>query len=357
MKSEKMIKDFNFEMTSSNRKYKKTPGFCIVYLCLFSLFPEISFAQSKKNQQVFTDPALAGEDFRIQGEYSGIISGGFRRRRIGMQVVAQGDGKFKVVVFQGGLPADGFDGKHKYENQGVIEKYSNGLQSVILSGNGWTGTLFGDEITVSDAREGTLRGFLKKVKRQSLTMGAAPPQGATVLFDGKSMEHFTNAKTTPQGWLMAGAITKLPVKDFRLHLEFRLPFKPTARGQTRGNSGVYIQRRYEVQVLDSFGLKGVFNECGGLYKQRAPSLNMCLPPLSWQTYDIKFRAARFDAAGKKVKNAIITVRHNGVTIHKDYELTNKTGGGKQEGTEPFPIQLQDHGNPVVYRNIWIVNKE
>jgi hypothetical protein len=131
---------------------------------------------------------------------------------------------------------------------------------------------------------------------------------------------------------------------------------PLARGQARGNSGVYIQKRYEVQILDSFGLRGADNECGGLYKQRAPLLNMSFPPLIWQTYDIDFTAARFDAAGKKTANARITVRQNGVVIHDNIEITAKTGGGSVEGPDPLPIKLQDHGNLVHFRNIWIVRE-
>jgi hypothetical protein len=141
-----------------------------------------------------------------------------------------------------------------------------------------------------------------------------------------------------------------------MHLEFRTPYMPRARGQGRGNSGVYIQERYEVQVLDSFGLDGADNECGSLYKQRAPILNMSFPPLSWQTYDVDFTAPHFDATGKKTRNAHITVRHNGVIVQNDVEITSKTGAGAAEGPNPRPIKLQDHGNPVHFRNIWIVEK-
>jgi len=131
---------------------------------------------------------------------------------------------------------------------------------------------------------------------------------------------------------------------------------PMSTGQARGNSGVYVQSRYEVQVLDSFGLEGKNNECGGIYSIAEPVVNMCLPPLSWQTYDFDFTAARYNVAGEKIKNAGITVRHNGVVIHDDIELTHGTPGRHPEDPGPEALFMQDHGNPVVYRNIWIVEK-
>jgi hypothetical protein len=198
-------------------------------------------------------------------------------------------------------------------------------------------------------------GRLAKINRISPTMGQPPPPGATVLFDGRPNELLPNAKLTEEGLLLAGVLTKIPVDAFRLHLEFRTPFMPAARGQARGNSGVYIQQRYEVQILDSFGLEGVENECGGLYRQQRPDVNMCLPPLAWQTYDIWFTPPRFAEDGAtKLANARITVLHNGVPIHAHREITAKTGGGKPEAPQPLPINLQDHGNPVAFRNIWLV---
>jgi hypothetical protein len=121
---------------------------------------------------------------------------------------------------------------------------------------------------------------------------------------------------------------------------------------------VYVQDRYEVQVLDSFGLKGENNECGGIYTVAKPKVNMCLPPLTWQTYDIEFERATFDNDGRKTKPAVITVRHNGVLIHDHVEVPKATASaGRPEGPEPGPIQLQNHGNPVVFKNIWVVEKK
>jgi hypothetical protein len=141
--------------------------------------------------------------------------------------------------------------------------------------------------------------------------------------------------------------------DQHIHLEFRLSFMPTARGQGRSNSGVYVQNRYEVQVLDSFGLKGENNECGGIYSQATPKVNMCYPPLTWQTYDIRFHPARFDNDGKKTEDAVITVWHNGVLIHDHVKLRGPTAGGNKESPEPGPLFLQGHGGQVEYRNIWV----
>jgi len=138
-------------------------------------------------------------------------------------------------------------------------------------------------------------------------------------------------------------------------MEFRTPFKPTARGQARGNSGVYLQSRYECQVLDSFGLAGENNECGGIYSISKPAVNACFPPLTWQTYDIEFTNSVWED-GKKKKNARVTIRQNGIVIHDDVELTHGTPGKLPEAAEPAPLYLQGHGNPVVYRNIWMVKK-
>jgi hypothetical protein len=198
-----------------------------------------------------------------------------------------------------------------------------------------------------------------------ITVDSVRPGNAIILFDGKDFSHWTTGGEKDNGWKIvdnamkivpkSGSImTKQDFTDFKMHAEFETPqLPPDVKGQGRGNSGIYIQRRYELQILDSYGLEPKDNECGSLYRSRAPDKNVCDMPGRWQSYDIIFHAAKFDG-GKKVKNARITVWQNGVLIHNDVELENKTGAGQEEGPEPGPILLQEHGNEVCFRNIWIV---
>jgi hypothetical protein len=150
-------------------------------------------------------------------------------------------------------------------------------------------------------------------------------------------------------------VTKEKYKDFTLHVEFWCPDTGTATGQARGNSGVYLQDRYEIQVLDSYGINPIQkNDCGAVYDQTAPLVNACKPPEQWQTYDITFHAAQFDASGTRTAKAIVSVVQNGKLIQKNTEIDGPTGAGAAENADPGPIRLQDHHNPVRYRNIWIV---
>ena len=190
------------------------------------------------------------------------------------------------------------------------------------------------------------------------------PGNAIILFDGKDFSHWTTGSDKKIRWELVGdavkvvpgsgsIMTKQDFTDFKMHAEFKTPqLPPDVKGQGRGNSGIYIQRRYELQILDSYGLEPKDNECGSLYKFKAPDSNVCDMPGRWQSYDVVFHAAKFDG-GRKVKNARVTVWQNGVLIHNDVELENKTGAGRPEGPEPGPILLQEHGNEVWFRNIWI----
>jgi hypothetical protein len=299
------------------------------------------------------DPAEAANDvdFQLQGEYFGQTrEPNGRLGYTGLQVIALGEGKFDAVHYEGGLPGGGWNRSDKRRLSGERD--------------GHVLTLVGDaeHIVIENDRatflspDGRPLGSIARIQRVSTRANAAPPRGAIVLFDGSHVDHFKGATMTDDGLLNMGTEFADAYQDFHLHIEFRLPYMPHARGQGRANSGCYLHGRYEVQVLDSFGLDGVKNECGALYTQRAPDVNMCFPPLRWQTYDITFTAPKFDAEGNKTANARITVLHNGVPVHDDVELTGKTGNGQQEGPQPQPIKLQNHGNPVVFRNVWLIDR-
>lgn len=299
----------------------------------------------------FTNAEEAGPEFVIQGEYLGEVNTDDGPTPFGVQILALGDGKFRAVAYPGGLPGEGWSrGDEKHTAEGKLE---NG-QAVFGGGDGGRGVVKDGELHVSHG--GGKTSVLKKVERKSKTLGKEPPEGATVLFDGSSADNFVGGKLVEDNLLGVGCTSKQEMKDHKMHIEFRTPFMPTATGQARGNSGVYVQNRYEIQVLDSFALEGENNECGGVYSMKAPSVNMCYPPLSWQTYDIDFTAARFDG-DKKVANARLTLYHNGVKIYDNIELTDKTpGGAPQEAPGVGPLMLQNHGNPVAFRNIWAVEK-
>jgi hypothetical protein len=144
--------------------------------------------------------------------------------------------------------------------------------------------------------------------------------------------------------------------DIQLHVEWMTPYMPKDRGQGRGNSGVYLQNRYEVQVLDSFGLDPQDNDAGGIYKVAKPRVNASFPPGQWQTYDIMFRAPRLNEDGSVRQPAMVTVVHNGETIHENQAIPGPTGGGEGNIAAMGPLKFQDHGNPVRFRNIWVVEQ-
>jgi hypothetical protein len=265
---------------------------------------------------------------------------------LGIQVIALGKGNFDAVLYAGGLPGAGWDGKTKTKLKGVT---SGG--KVTFKGRNFTGGVVGG--TFSGTADDDVAFSAKKVIRKSPTLGAKPPEGAVVLFDGTTAEHFQGGKLEAGKLLNVGVRSKQKFGSFTLHLEFRTPFMPYARGQARGNSGMYLQDQYECQVLDSFGLAGLDNECGGIYKVARPKVNMCLPPLSWQTYDVNFTTAKLDKAGKIVSPAVTTIRHNGVVIHEKLSLKVTAGGGQNSG-KAGSLFLQNHGDPVRFRNIWVV---
>jgi hypothetical protein len=298
-------------------------------------------------EEVAKDAKL-NRDFQIQGEYQ-LPSD--PDNYIALNIVAVGNGQFRVAMFRNGLPGAGW-------KRGDERQFAPGS----ITENG--------KYLVVDPKDVALQAFhlepgkiiaskdvvLEKVTRKSPTLGQKAPEGAIVLFaDGKASDWFTKAKVNEDAkTLWSEAETKpFEKRPYSLHVEFMTSYMPEARDQGRSNSGVYIDERYECQILDSFGLDGKNNECGGFYQQAEPKVNMCYPPLTWQTYDIDFVPAQFDAEGKKTGNAKMTVRHNGVVIHDNFEPKHETPGRLKEGLEPKGLYLQGHGNKVQFRNIWL----
>lgn len=197
-----------------------------------------------------------------------------------------------------------------------------------------------------------------------------PPSDAIVLFDGSGLDQWESVNGGPAAWEVtegvlvvrpgAGDIqTRMGFGDVQLHIEWKTPVDTAGlEGQARGNSGIFLMGLYEVQVLDSYRNRTYSNgQAGAIYKQHIPLVNACRPPGEWQSYDIVFTAPRFDAEGKVVQPAWFTVFHNGVLIHNHVEVKGPTVWIGEPKYEPhpdkLPLRLQDHGNRVAYRNIWI----
>jgi len=195
------------------------------------------------------------------------------------------------------------------------------------------------------------------------------PSDAVVLFDGKDLSLWENAKGGPAGWKVengymevvakTGSIrTKKGFGNCQLHIEWAAPALVSGEGQERGNSGVFLMDTYEVQVLDSFNNRTYADgQAAAIYGQYPPLVNASRGPGEWQTYDIIFHGPRFDADGKLVEPARMTVFHNGVLVHDNVELTGPTAHKARPPyrahADKLPLSLQDHGNPVRYRNIWL----
>jgi hypothetical protein len=334
-------------------------GFLAILAPMLALgLPVVASAKPTGNP-VFTDPAATDADFPFQGEYFGVIAHESGGSKFGVQVIALGDGKFDAVAYPGGLPGYGWNQPDKIRGTGVRDGDRVRVEGIDLGGTKRQGEIHGGKLVVLDDA-GKPIAELPKVNRTSPTLGAKPPEGAIVIFDGDGpadeKSTLVDPKITDDGLLMEGVVTKELFGDATWHIEFRLPYQPKDRGQQRGNSGAYFHGRYEVQMLDSFGLEGKNNECGGVYSVAPPRVNMCFPPLTWQTYDVEVTSPRYEG-DKKISDARLTVRHNGVVIHEDIEVSKVTPSGR-DGPDKTrgPLYLQNHNNPVRYRNIWVVPK-
>lgn len=197
------------------------------------------------------------------------------------------------------------------------------------------------------------------------------PSDAIVLFDGRSLEHWISADSAggPARWKVTGGYVEVVAKtgsirtkqefgDVQLHIEWRAPTPPKGESQERGNSGVFLMGRYELQVLDSYhNVTYPDGQAGAIYGQFPPLVNASRPPGEWQTYDVVFHRPRFDAAGAVTSPARFTVFHNGVLVQDNVELigptANKARPPYEKHADALPLMLQDHGDPVRFRNIWV----
>lgn len=323
-------------------------------------------------------PALAAEDDGVMGVYEGDFTKDVAANYdIRAQVVGLNQVKFKAVFF---LSENGGD-ELRVEAEGKRKKVGETKDKKPLFGPvNFKGELDVDGIMMPlnatiddevfsgtiDTDDGAFE--LKRVFKKPPTRGKKAPEGAIVLMDGNKETWLNQWETVDGPWCFQGDgsvevcnksnKTKLELGSGLYHIEFRTPYMPNDRYQARGNSGVYILGRYEVQVLDSFGTEPAWDLVGGIYKVSVPLADAALPPLQWQTYDITFQAPEFDASGKKTKNAVITVVHNGITVQDNLELPDCTPGGLsgEEATQGH-LMLQHHSDPVRFRNIWFLPAE
>ncbi len=306
-----------------------------------------AFTGSHHRSAESQETAVDDPDFLVQGEYLGEVTQPNGKKKLGAQIIALGNGRFRAVWRAKGLPGDGWD---KNELPARDAETVDGVTT--FQTDEYTAKIKDGSMVLTT--DGRVVGELKPIVRKSPTLGAKPPKGAVVLFDGKNADQFEDGRMTDGGLLMQGATSKFKHQSGTLHIEFQIPFGPIL--PSRGNSGCYLQSRFEVQMLDSFGLKPHNHECGGIPSIKEPDINMSFPPLSWQTYDVDFTAAQF-ANAQKTKNARLTVRHNGVVVHDNVELPHATTSSPlPEGPEPGPINLQDHNSEVRYCNVWFVEK-
>ncbi len=327
------------------------------------------------------------------GEYSGGIAGMTNPPRVLARVFPQGNNEYHAVLYWPDTTKPyrnnlerALNG-HRVEMTGTLNAAANSIDFSGKDGDAevkatWHAStqLIGSTRRPSGVLELTkpspnmdvrdLLGNLQlgKFERTSPTLLAAPPRGAIALIPyaadarsreaGPSMSEWKNQDWIPMrdGSVQANGgdnVSKREFGDMKLHVEWLTPLKPEARGQERGNSGVYLQERYEVQVLDSFGLDEQDNDAGGLYKTAKPLVNAELPPGQWQTYDITYRAPRLYTDGSVKTLGHVTIAFNGVTIQDNLEIPHPTGGGAEGFVARGPIKLQYHGNPVRFRNVWV----
>ena len=314
--------------------------------------------------------AAAGNGW-TQDRFMGVYEGTYHADRsqtakATAKVIAEGPGYYRVVLQAEPLAAG--EPTAQFEIYGVLQGSKVNLFGR-ANAEQWHGTIFEDKLAADPGYYG-LGLELKKTTPKSPTEGAQAPPGAVILLPFSpgtvpDASAWQGGAWKPQadGSLQCdpgkGSITtRQNFGDIKLHLEFWLPLMADNFGQARANSGVIINNIYEIQVLDSFGLVPSMGDCGAIYDQTRPRVNANFPPEHWQTYDISFRAPRLNADGSVKEKARVTVELNGIKVQDNSTIEGATAG-HQPGKPPAniasgPLQLQDHGNRVRYRNVWLV---
>jgi hypothetical protein len=279
------------------------------------------------------------------------------------KVVPQGNRAYRIVLDAKALDPKGLPMQIELPGHVDGERVVVGGTS---GGHDWDGEVSAKTLRVSKHGYGGVF-EMKQVMKQSPTEGLKPPPGALVLLAFDPGHKPGLDQWQESGWVATddGILHKNPgdgprgdlrtrreFRNVRLHVEFRIPYEPDKREQGRGNSGVIFADRYEVQVLDSYGLITGAGDCAAIYGVAPPRINAAFPPLSWQTYDITFHAARMDG-GKMVHGPRFTVLWNGVKVHENQTSATPTGDPNRPNADVGPIRLQDHGNLVYFRNIWV----
>ncbi|MEA3368136.1 MAG: DUF1080 domain-containing protein, partial [Planctomycetota bacterium] len=307
-----------------------------------------------------------------QGQYT--RDGKRPSRPLVAQVIPRGGGRYAIVFHEV------FD--HRCPVYGRAEGRAEGGR-LALRGDGFTGEAADDRMTGTGRRldpRGVEEGrpfALERVVRASPRLGAKPPDGAVVLFDGSGFDHWEPDRGEAITWKIADGVahvwptlsehaiatglrTKRAFGDYHLHVEFRLPLLAEATGQTRANGGISFEdfRWHELQILDSYGLPGYWDECGSIYRIAAPKVNMCAPPGQWQSYDVTYHRPRYAEDGKLLRPARVTVDHNGTVVQNDLALPGGNVPKNRLGSRKIGrIRLQNHGDPLAFRNIWVVEVE
>jgi hypothetical protein len=286
--------------------------------------------------------AGAPPELTVQGTYQGTWKDAKNEGKLEADVIALGNDTYKAYLRQ--------YRDTKLAARAELDGKADGGK-VAFEGKNWKGEWANARITGAYG-EG-VQFALERLVKEPPTLGKEPPEGAVVFLDGKSFVRVIKRDRADWKLIGEGGIevprggirTKEAFEgSFDCHIEFRCNFKPAARGQGRGNSGFYLPNGSEIQVLDNFGFEPYKGSCGAIYGQKPPDENASLPPMQWQTYDVEYRTK--SKRGKKTGKPWVTVYHNGIKIHDGVELRRPLREGQ--------FRLQDHGNPVGYRNFWLV---